>query len=203
MDVDARFVSRVRRTSIEVYREIEANGLLTERRFEVYRWLFHNGPATGGEVIVGISPQARGSVLSQARARLNELRERGVVEELGTTICRVTGHEVILWDVTDHLPVEPLGRVKGPTRKQLIEEIRRLRAENSNLRQKVGRLKIEQAQGRLFDRGDAAPWPPRDVIGRLVDAAKHLLNDHNCDAHGYEEVIESVRAAEEWLGRGG
>jgi hypothetical protein len=31
-------------------------------------------------------------------------------------------------------------------------------------------------------------WPLRDVLARLADAADHLLNDHDCDTHGHEEI---------------
>ncbi len=34
----------------------------------------------------------------------------------------------------------------------------------------------------------AEPWPTKDVLARLADAADHLLRDHGCDAHGYEGV---------------
>jgi hypothetical protein len=34
----------------------------------------------------------------------------------------------------------------------------------------------------------AQPWPTKDVLARLADAADHLLRDHGCDAHGYEGV---------------
>jgi hypothetical protein len=32
------------------------------------------------------------------------------------------------------------------------------------------------------------PWPLRDVLKKLADAADHLLSNHDCDLHGYEEV---------------
>jgi hypothetical protein len=33
------------------------------------------------------------------------------------------------------------------------------------------------------------PWPLRDAVAKLVGAVDHLLTDHLCDGHGYEEVI--------------
>ena len=36
------------------------------------------------------------------------------------------------------------------------------------------------------------PWSLADTIKKLAHAAKHLLHDHNCDHHGYEEIIEAV-----------
>jgi|GEM_PF-4536728 len=43
------------------------------------------------------------------------------------------------------------------------------------------------------------PWPLRDVVARLVEAAEHLHSDHQCDAHGYEEVMEAVSVARRYL----
>jgi hypothetical protein len=36
--------------------------------------------------------------------------------------------------------------------------------------------------------GFDGPWPLFSVLKKLADAADHLLNEHSCDAHGYEEV---------------
>lgn len=38
-------------------------------------------------------------------------------------------------------------------------------------------------------------WPIRDVLVALTHAATHLLTDHDCDAHGYEQLQHAVVAA--------
>jgi hypothetical protein len=43
------------------------------------------------------------------------------------------------------------------------------------------------------------PWPLRDVLRRLVRGADHLLNDHNCDEQGHEELMAARDAAIEIL----
>jgi hypothetical protein len=43
--------------------------------------------------------------------------------------------------------------------------------------------------------GSDTPWPLRDVLTRLADAADHLLKDHSCDAHGYEGLGDARDAA--------
>ena len=116
-----------RRTSTEVYRRLEAEGVLSERRWEVYRVLYEDGPLTSAEVFDKLrskswySPER--SPLSQTRARFTELRDWGAIEEVGTKVCSVTGNEVILWDVTDQMPVAP-----SPVRKKetLDERVTRL-----------------------------------------------------------------------------
>lgn len=106
-----------RRTSIAVYQKIEEEGLLSKARWRVYAWLYVNGPATAGEIGAGIE-----YIRNNTCARLKELIDRGVVEEIGERPCKTTGNNVILYDVTDQLPIEPR---KGPvrkTRKQLEKE---------------------------------------------------------------------------------
>lgn len=46
--------------------------------------------------------------------------------------------------------------------------------------------------------GNGQPWPLVDVIRRLGDAAEHLLQDHACDAHGYEELRPAIEAARQY-----
>lgn len=41
----------------------------------------------------------------------------------------------------------------------------------------------------------AEPWPTKDVLARLADAADHLLRDHGCDQHGYEGINAARDAA--------
>lgn len=43
------------------------------------------------------------------------------------------------------------------------------------------------------------PWPIRDVIAKLANAAGHLLKDHSCDGHGYEEIDHARNAAMAFL----
>lgn len=43
--------------------------------------------------------------------------------------------------------------------------------------------------------GFDTPWPVVDVLEKLASAAEHLLNDHDCDGHGWEEIGAAVKAA--------
>jgi len=98
----------VRKTSIAAFNNIKENGLLSERRFQVYNSLFDCGPATGGEVFEKMREKygVLIPVNSNTITRLGELRELGVAEELGERVCSISGQNVILWDVTDRLPVK-------------------------------------------------------------------------------------------------
>lgn len=93
----------VRRTSVEAYREIEAQGLLSPKRWEIYCILYQYGPLTANEVFRRLQGSSR---INQANiaTRLHEMREMGCVYEVRQRPCSVTGMEVIEWDVTDNLP---------------------------------------------------------------------------------------------------
>jgi ribonuclease HI len=46
---------------------------------------------------------------------------------------------------------------------------------------------------------DVYAWPPRDVVQGLVDAATHLLDDHDCDCNGDERLTVTRDLARTWL----
>jgi hypothetical protein len=116
-----------RKTSAEAYRTIEENGLLSKRRFEVYDCLYYHGPMTASETFRRISGgRPNYNFDSNTRARFTELRDQGVIAEIGEKKCAVTGMTVILWDVTSELPT-PLPKKVTSTEK--IKILSRLVAE--------------------------------------------------------------------------
>ncbi len=44
------------------------------------------------------------------------------------------------------------------------------------------------------------PWPARDVVAKLVEAADILLDDKNYDGHGWETIHQARQVAREFLG---
>ena len=109
----------IRDTSIEAYNEIRNSGLLSEKRLEVYDVLYNKGPLTGGQVS-RIVRGSRPSVSETIRNRITELNRLGVVKEVGTISCPVTGRRSILWDVTRNLPYKNVEIKK--TKKQIVNE---------------------------------------------------------------------------------
>lgn len=97
----------MRETSIEAYNTIKENGMLSDRRWEVYDTLFFSeGVLSHSEVcriIISRHPLPPG-MRHNVPARLNELREMGCVYEVKTKTCPITGMNVIAWDVTTKLP---------------------------------------------------------------------------------------------------
>ncbi len=83
----------MRQTSIDAYNALEASGALSDRRWEAYDALYHRGPLTGQEL-------ARETGVAGMWKRCSELRDMGLVYEVGTRICKVTKQNAIVWDVT-------------------------------------------------------------------------------------------------------
>jgi len=93
-----------RRTSIDVYHQIEAEGLLSKRRWEVYKHLFRHGPLTQREVTDQISHKFAAE--RSYTPRFAELEKMGVITSVGERACSITGRQVLIWDVTDCLPTK-------------------------------------------------------------------------------------------------
>ena len=110
---------RTRQTSIDCYNQIKANGLLSKKRLEVYEAILKNAPCTSGEAFSTMTTKE--NQISQSRARFTELRELGVIYEKGTRKCRITGKNVIEWDLTNRLPI--IFKNKKQTKKQKINNV--------------------------------------------------------------------------------
>lgn len=114
----------IRSTSIEVYKQIAENGLLSAKRWEVYATVYNHGPMTSAEAFSKINEGNAIKNISQSRARFTELREMGLLKELGQKICSITNNNVILWDVTDSLPTKLEKPVtKTETLNQIISDL--------------------------------------------------------------------------------
>ena len=107
-----------RQTSIDCYNEIKANGLLSKTRLQVYIAILKNAPCTSGEAFATMTTKE--NQISQSRARFTELRQLGVIYEKGIRKCRVTGRNVIEWDLTDRLPIDFKTRIKQKNKKLMM-----------------------------------------------------------------------------------
>ena len=97
-----------RETSVDCYRQIEAEGLLSARRWRVYSALFQHQKSAGitaGELWVKMRKDG-GSRMQKPEvcARLTELRHAGCIEEHPSRQCTYSGREVIVWATNGKLP---------------------------------------------------------------------------------------------------
>lgn len=133
----------IRETSIAAYCAIMENGLLSPMRERAYDVLFryimaYEDTPTIGELAESF-PKSRTSRsgYGNIHTRFGELRGRGVVEELGKRVCKVSGMVVIYWGITGQLPTEPPEPTEStkdkPSYKQLEKRIDVLESENIQL----------------------------------------------------------------------
>lgn len=94
-----------RQTSKEALDKITQSGVLGRRQLEAYCALYEIGPCTASELFYYLQ-KSRNPSHSNVTTRLGELRDMGVVKETGKRDCKITGHNVIEWDVTDCLPTK-------------------------------------------------------------------------------------------------
>jgi len=102
-----------RETSVETYNAIKNNGLLSEKRLQVYETLYELGPLTASEIADAIPDFKSPSVGFNVHARLCELREMGGIKEVGKKTCTISNRKVILWDVTPNVPVPFVGTLSN------------------------------------------------------------------------------------------
>ena len=97
----------IRKTSLSTYNEIKNNGHLSKKRFQVYDLFFEFGNLTGSEVSTLYKSRFPSSKTSETiRNRITELVKMNVVEELGVTACPQSGRTVMLFGLTDNLPIK-------------------------------------------------------------------------------------------------
>tara|TARA_R110000751_G_scaffold14419_2_gene46705 strand:- start:291 stop:707 length:417 start_codon:yes stop_codon:yes gene_type:complete len=108
---------KTRQTSIDCYNEIKNSGLLSKRRLETFEAIMKISPCTASEVQHSINYNNGGR---DCMKRISELRDRGVIYEKDARPCKVTGRNVIEWDLTDKLPID----FKSPnkTKKQRVDD---------------------------------------------------------------------------------
>lgn len=123
----------VRQSSIEAFKHIKENGLLSARRFNVYEFIVLHGPCTFKQIDMALRQPTITS--GSYSGRLSELRRMGLIKEVGTTKCPVSGNTVILWEATDRTDPLEIGTAekegKGPTKAQLKDMLKEARNELS------------------------------------------------------------------------
>lgn len=134
----------IRETSVEAYHEVLESGLIGRRQKQVYTILYQRGPLAGAQVAAQfLAEHGRTARSETIRNRLTELRDRGVVREVGTVKDPNTKKRVILWDVTRGSPVKP------PRKETKNEIIRRLEARVKELETL---LKVGSGRADIFNK---------------------------------------------------
>ena len=127
-----------RETSIEAYHAIRDNGLLSNRRFEVYEYIALNGPCTINRMLADKAKAGRNT--GSLTGRISELNRMNVIRECGYEIAP-TGHRVTIWETTPDLPGElPKKETKLEAIMRLEQELRKLKIEYQDLSERYYEL---------------------------------------------------------------
>jgi hypothetical protein len=91
-------ITRPRETSVQAFYNAVDAGVIETRRQQVWAALRALGEATSNEVFQRLKTLGV-RYISTACARLTELRDLGLVREVGQRRCSVTGQQCIAWTV--------------------------------------------------------------------------------------------------------
>ncbi len=98
--------------SAQAYETIKANGLLSKRRFEVYDILHRKGPLTAHEIVDIAREFYPKTNQTSFNARLSELEDAGVVDQVGEKVNPISGMRNTLWAANGNLPRKQTQREK-------------------------------------------------------------------------------------------
>ena len=101
----------MRLTSIESYKTLLNQGIITQKQLQVISLLQKTDkPVTAGELFQISTVRKLGLtvVKGSVSARLSELESMGVVSAIGTKTCGLTGHTAIAWVLTNKLPKQKI-----------------------------------------------------------------------------------------------
>lgn len=107
----------IQKTSIETYYSIKNSGLLSDKRLKVFDIFWEHPDGLTGTQVANIfknkHPSAEHS--ETIRNRITELRDMGVISEVGVVECEFTNRKVMKFAITNNMPV-PL------TKKETLNE---------------------------------------------------------------------------------
>lgn len=107
-----------RETSIESYKLLVESGALRGKQAQALEAIIKRGPATSAEII-----QTLGANVNLWRARFTELQARGLITEVGTRKCSVTGRTALVWQYSGRTkPLAPKHRASAATLRALLKK---------------------------------------------------------------------------------
>lgn len=98
----------INQNSLDAFNHIKKNGLLSDKRLKVYQIFVHNPQGlTGSEVSDIYKKNYPSSQHSETiRNRITELRDMGVLDEVGNVACKFTKRTVMKYKVNTNMPTK-------------------------------------------------------------------------------------------------
>ena len=98
----------INQNSLDAFNHIKKNGLLSDKRLKVYQIFVHNPQGlTGSEVSDIYKKNYPTSQHSETiRNRITELRDMGVLDEVGNVVCSFTKRNVMKYKSNEKMPIK-------------------------------------------------------------------------------------------------
>ena len=97
----------VQKTSIQTYHSIKNSGILSDKRMKVYEIFYEHPEGLTGTQVSNIFKQLHPTAQHSEtiRNRITELRDMGVLSEVGMVECEFTNRQVMKFMLNDNMPV--------------------------------------------------------------------------------------------------
>lgn len=138
-----------RRTSAMAFQQIKEEGLLSRERWRAYKAVYEIGPCTSAEAFFQMT-NTNTQRITQSRARFTELRDMGVLTEVGTRKCSVTGRTAIVWQVTNRLPQKLKAKKVEAMRRRLKNYKKKVKQLEAAIRRETEEKQVTR-QSTLFE----------------------------------------------------
>ena len=108
-----------RETSLEVYERLEASGLLSKKRLEVFGYVCRNPLCTALDAEEALHPRNRSTV----NARFSELVKMGLIREVPGEYKVQHGNRRLIYEITGSTTPTPLvKKLTGPQKAAILTE---------------------------------------------------------------------------------
>ena len=156
----------MRQTSINIYNEVKASGLLSKMRLRVFEILCRNNYNTNDGLTAHEMRWVAENVYHMKNSehlpkRLSELERQGVVEVTGARKCRRTGNNASVWSIT--------GRQAQPLDKQLTPKEQRQQDAVGLLRNLWALLETSGCFSHLSESGEAIIIKRFEEVKRSIE----------------------------------
>ncbi len=112
-----------RATSREAFKILVESGALRGQQATILNHVIEVGPGTAAEMLHGTTMDRNRNL---ARARFTELNAKGLIREIETRKCKITGRHALVWEATDRTkPLNP-DKAKRPSGETLAATLVRI-----------------------------------------------------------------------------
>lgn len=100
-----------RATSSEAWQRMRDTGLLRGQLVDILEHVIDHGPGTAAEILKGTKYSKN---LNLSRARFTELLDRGLIREIDSRVCTISGRSALVFEATGRdKPLQVAKRSKG------------------------------------------------------------------------------------------